>query len=117
MTPLPDDLAPLRETLAGRLLLPGDAGYDDARRPRNRAMDQRPAAVVEAGDAQDVAATVTIARDAGLRVAPQSTGHGAEALGDLAGAVLLRTGALHDVTADPAAGTVTAGAGALAAEV
>ena len=42
---------------------------------------------------EDVTATVRFAREHGLRVAPQSTGHGAPSLGDLAGTILLRTAA------------------------
>uniref|UniRef100_UPI000ADBE2C6 FAD-binding protein n=1 Tax=Cellulosimicrobium cellulans TaxID=1710 RepID=UPI000ADBE2C6 len=85
--------------LTGRLLLPGDDGFDRAATPWNLAVRQPVTAVVEAADADDVAATVRWARSAGLAVAAQSTGHGAS--GDVEGAVLLRTGALDDVAVDP----------------
>ncbi|HEY6760084.1 MAG TPA: FAD-binding protein, partial [Baekduia sp.] len=104
----PTDLLP---ELDGRLLLPTDDGYDAARAPWNTAIDLRPAAVVEAASAADVQAVVREARARGLRVAPQSTGHGAEALGwGLDGAILLRTARLDDVTIDVAARTAGAGA-------
>jgi len=70
-----------------RVLRPGDAGWDEARRPWNLSVDQRPAAVVEATSPEDVQAVLR----SGMRVAPQATGHGSELLPDLEGAVLLKT--------------------------
>jgi FAD/FMN-containing dehydrogenase len=96
--------------LAGRLVLPGDDGFEAAAAPWNLAVRQPVAAVVEAADADDVAVTVRRARDAGLAVAAQSTGHGAS--GDVAGTVLLRTGALAAVEVDPVRRVARVGAGA-----
>ncbi len=98
------------DTLAGRLLLPGDDGFTPAATPWNLAVRQPVAAVVEAADADDVAATVRWARASGVAVAPQSTGHGAS--GDVEGAVLLRTRALDDVTVDADRRVARFGAGA-----
>ncbi|MFC7877154.1 FAD-binding oxidoreductase [Isoptericola sp. NPDC057391] len=100
----------LARELRGRVLLPGDDAFDAAATPWNLAVRQPVAAVVEAADADDVAATVRHARDAGLTVAAQSTGHGAS--GDVAGTVLLRTGALDAVEVDAARRTARVGAGA-----
>jgi len=100
----------LADDLAGRLLLPGDDGFEAASTPWNLAVRQPVAAVVEATDADDVAATVRHARAAGLAVAAQSTGHGAS--GDVAGTILLRTRALDGVEVDPAGRTARVGAGA-----
>ncbi|RIQ28613.1 FAD-binding oxidoreductase [Jiangella rhizosphaerae] len=94
--------------------LPGDPGYDMARMPWNVAFDQRPAAVAYPADAAEVASVVRAAAAAGLRVAPQGTGHNAGALaGDLSGVVLLRTGGMTGVTVDTDARTARVGAGAL----
>ncbi|WP_445149279.1 FAD-binding oxidoreductase [Baekduia sp. Peel2402] len=103
--------------LDGRLVLPGDAAYDDARQGWNLAVDQRPAAVAAATSVADVQAVVRHARAQGLRVAPQSTGHGAEALDldALRGAILLKTSGLDAISVDPAARTATVGAGVTAA--
>lgn len=73
------------------LLHPGDAGYDEARATFNLAVDQRPAAVVVATSPEDVVAAVAFARDRGLRVAPQTSGHNAGPLGSLDQAVLVKT--------------------------
>src|SRR5580693_5980154 len=76
-------------------------------------MDQRPAVVVAAGSAADVAQAVRYARARGIRIAPQSTGHGAGPLEPLDGAMLLRTTRMRSVHIDPAARTARAEAGAV----
>ena len=65
----------------GAVHLPGDPGYDAARMPWNVAVEQRPAAVAYPADADEVAEVVRAAAAAGLRVAPQGTGHNAGPLG------------------------------------
>ncbi|MEI4872690.1 FAD-binding protein, partial [Klebsiella pneumoniae] len=80
---------------------PGDPGYDAARLPWNVAVDQRPAAVAVPTTVDDVRTVVRTAREHGLRVAPQSSGHGAAPLaGRLEGSVLLRLTALTGVEVD-----------------
>jgi FAD/FMN-containing dehydrogenase len=77
-------------------------------------VSQEPAAVAYPGDADEVAALVRCARDAGLRIAVQSTGHHAGAVeGSLEDAILLRTSALRGVTVDPDKRVARVGAGAL----
>ncbi|MBB5790767.1 FAD-binding oxidoreductase [Jiangella mangrovi] len=100
----------LRRTIRGRVLASGDDGFDAARRPWNLAVEQPVRAVVEAADADDVAATVRFARRAGLSVAAQPSGHGAT--GDVDGVILLRTGALNGVQVRPSERLACAGAGA-----
>jgi FAD/FMN-containing dehydrogenase len=97
-------------------VLPGDDGYEDARQGWNLAVDQRPAAVVEADSVADVQAVVRHALAEDLRVAPQGTGHGAEALSldALRGAILLKTAGLDAIAVDPGARTATIGAGVTA---
>jgi FAD/FMN-containing dehydrogenase len=98
-------------------VLPGDDGWELARSCWNLSVDQRPVAVVEAAGSDDVQAAVQFAAREGLRVAPQATGHGAELLGSLDGALLLKTSRMREVTVDPAAGTARVQAGALAGAV
>lgn len=94
-----------------------DAGWDDARRAWNLAADQHPALVVVADGVPDISTTVRFAVANGLRVAPQSTGHGATSLADLTGTILLRMDRLTGVTVDPEAGTSRVRAGAKWREV
>jgi FAD binding domain/Berberine and berberine like len=76
------------------ILTPDDPGWDEARRAWNLAVDQHPAAVAVPRSAQDAVAAVNFARDHGLRVAAQGTGHNAAPLGDLGDTVLINTYAL-----------------------
>ncbi|MFD5315290.1 FAD-binding oxidoreductase [Streptomyces sp. NPDC127098] len=99
----------LRATVRGQVLLPGDPGFDAARRPWNLAVEQPVAAVVEAADADDVAGLVRFARSAGLGVATQPNGHGATGRTD--GTILLRTRRLDSVEIDPVARRARVGAG------
>jgi FAD/FMN-containing dehydrogenase len=63
--------------MAGKIVVPEDARFDEARRAWNLAIDQRPAAVAFPESSQDVAAAVRLAGELGLRVAAQGTGHNA----------------------------------------
>ncbi|WP_433517843.1 FAD-binding oxidoreductase [Nonomuraea sp. CA-143628] len=91
----------------GNLLLPGDAGFDEARKPWNLAVDQPVRAVVEAADADDVAAVVSYARLNGLAVTAQPSGHGAS--GDTDGTILLKTAHLGGVSVEDGVARVGAG--------
>ena len=102
----------VNDRLAGRILAPGEAGWDESRAAFNLLVDQRPAAIALPADAHDVTMVVRLAAEHGLRVAPQLTGHGAAALGDLGETILLRTNALAGATIDQEAQSARANAGA-----
>src|SRR3954449_10186591 len=91
----------LRARLTGQLVLPGEDGWDEARGAWNLAVDQQPGAVVVAAGAGDVVAVVEFARDNGMRVAPQGTGHNAGAMTLLADTILLKTHLMRGVEVDP----------------
>jgi FAD/FMN-containing dehydrogenase len=99
--------------LTDRIVRDGDPGWDAARGAFNLLVDQRPAAIVPARDERDVVAAVRHARARGLRVAPQGTGHGAAALGDLSDAVIVNASALASVRIDAERRTVRVGSGAI----
>ncbi len=104
--PGPGELA---RHLRGRVIVPAYPDRDTARRPWNRRVDQRPAAVVVPAGADDMAATVAFAACNGLRVTAQCSGHGA---GDtLEDTIVLRTSALREIAIDPDRGRVRVGAG------
>ena len=66
----------LSASFGGRLLQPGDAGYDDARRVHNGSIDKRPALIARCRDAADVADAVQLrARDCSLEIAVRGGGH------------------------------------------
>jgi hypothetical protein len=101
----------------GTFLTPEDAGFDAARAAWNLAVDQRPAAVAFADDAEDVAGAVRLAAERGLRVAVQGTGHSAAPMGDLDGTLLLKTMRMNGFSVDPAARRARVEAGTLWADV
>ncbi|WP_210428929.1 FAD-binding oxidoreductase [Nocardioides eburneiflavus] len=117
--PLPTaDAEALRGLAGGAVHLPGDPLYDEARMPWNLQVDEHPAAVAYPADPHEVARIVRAAAAAGLRVAPQGTGHGAPPLaGRLGDAVLLRTSAMTGLSVDAASRTARADAGVLWSDV
>jgi FAD/FMN-containing dehydrogenase len=102
---------------ATTLIVPGDPGWDEARRAWNLAVDQHPAGVARPASAQDVAEVIGFARRHGLRIAAQGTGHNAAPLGSLADTILIKTAAMRRVTIDPAARIARAEAGVVWLEV
>ena len=94
-----------------RVLSPGDPGWDAARATFNLLTDQRPDAIALPSDAPGVAAAIVIARERGLRVTAQATGHGAGSLRSLDGTMLVNTSHLTEVAIDAEARRVRVGAG------
>ena len=107
------DVEQLDKRLDGTAVGPADAGYDAARLAWNLAVDQRPAIVASVRSVADVQAVVDFARERGLRVAPQGTGHNAAAMGSLERTVLLKTHEMREVTIDVENKVARAEAGAI----
>ena len=108
-----DGLDALGVRLAGDLARLGDPEWDVARRAWHLAVDQRPEAVVHAATVDDVVLTLGAARELGLRVAPQGTGHNAAPLGPLDRTILLKTSVMRGVIVDPVRRIARVEAGAL----
>jgi FAD/FMN-containing dehydrogenase len=100
----------LRRAFAGSVLVPGDDGYDEARRPLHPVFEPRPVAVAEAAGAADVRSAIVTAREHDLPVAVQATGHGTIVPSD--GGVLIKTSRLSSVLVDPDRRVARAGPGA-----
>jgi FAD/FMN-containing dehydrogenase len=66
----------LRMRIAGDVLEPGNAGYDEARRIWNGDIDRRPRFIARCADAADVAEAVRFARDRELLATVRGGGHG-----------------------------------------
>jgi hypothetical protein len=107
-----DDLA---RAVTGPVLAGDDPEAAAEIRTFNIAVTHSPAVVVGATSASDVAAAVSWARDQGLPVAVQSTGHGPVRSAD--GAVLVTTSRMRQVTVDPVRRRASAAAGVRWAEV
>lgn len=109
------DLSGLK--IDGRVAVPGDPDWDQARLAWNLAADQRPSAVAFVENAEDVAGTVRFAAEHDLKVAAQGTGHGAMALGPLDDTILVKTERMRGVEVDPDAQTARVEAGVLVLEL
>src|SRR5262249_43109762 len=109
--PQPHTAGLLADVSPDRVILPGKPDWDEARSAFNLLVDQRPLAIVAGADEEDVAATVRYAREHGLRVAGQSTGHNAGPLGLLDDTIIVNVAGLDEVTIDAEARRVRVGAG------
>ena len=65
----------LRAVVNGRVITPGNAGYDRARTVFYGMFDRRPAVIVRPADPGDVSQVVLLARETGLELAVRSGGH------------------------------------------
>jgi FAD binding domain/Berberine and berberine like len=107
------DVNALRARLSGEVVGPDDARWDRARQAWNLAADQRPLAVAFPISDADVMAIVEYAREAGVRVAAQGTGHGAAAMGALDDTIIVSTARMRGVRIDPERRRARVRAGAL----
>ena len=83
----------------GAIHQPGDAQYDEQRRALVPTFDSRPLVVAEAFARSDVQAAVRTAREYGVPIAVQATGHGTRVPAD--GGILLKTSAMTSLLIDP----------------
>ncbi|HEY3511018.1 MAG TPA: FAD-binding oxidoreductase [Kribbella sp.] len=83
----------------GAVRLPGEAEYDEQRRSVIPSVDSRPLVVAEAYGRTDVQAAVRTAREYGVPIAVQATGHGTRVPAD--GGILLKTTSMTTVLIDP----------------
>jgi FAD/FMN-containing dehydrogenase len=106
----------LRAAVNGRLLTPDDAGYDQARTVFYGGFDQRPAVIVRAADASDVARVVELARERGLELAVRSGGHSLAGHGTTHGGIVLDLQAMKALDIDVEGRTAWAQTGLTAGE-
>src|SRR3984885_8816469 len=111
----PEDAATLALAVAGLVLLPGDAGYDEECAVFNLNHELAPAVIVVAQSAADVQAAVAFAAGHHRPVLVKTTGH--QIVGAALGAVLITTHRMNGVAIDAVGRTARVGAGALWAEV
>jgi FAD/FMN-containing dehydrogenase len=111
----PEDVVPLTAAVAGLVLLPGDAGYDDERAVWNLNHELVPAVIVVPESAADIQAAVTFAAGQHRPVLVKATGH--QIVGKAHDAVVIATRRMNDVAIDAVGRTARVGAGAIWSEV
>jgi len=110
-----ESLPSLRRVIAGPVLTADDADYATETAAWNLVTTHRPAIVVGAKCADDVAEAVRFAIRHGLSVAVQATGHGASF--PVEDGLLITTSRMQDVAVDPQRQTARVAAGAKWARV
>ena len=107
------DLDRLRHSVNGRVMLPGEDGYDSARALWNAMVDRRPAVVVRCASSADVAAAVDFSRNNGLEVGVRCGGHSVLGISVPDGGLLIDLSGLRAVRVDPDARRAWVQGGAL----
>ncbi|MFB3738914.1 MAG: FAD-binding oxidoreductase [Candidatus Velamenicoccus archaeovorus] len=97
----PTTLTRLAEGFAGRIITPGDDGYDEARRVWNASIDKRPAAIVRPTGVADVMAALRFAREHDLVVAVRGGGHSVAGHSTCDGGIVIDLGAMKGIRVDP----------------
>jgi FAD/FMN-containing dehydrogenase len=104
-------LEDLAGRVSGRVLLPSDDGYDEARRVHNGLVDRSPAVIIRCRSAADAAAGVRFARDTGLDVCVRGGGHNVAGRAVADDAVMIDLAEMKGTSVDPKARTVRAEGG------
>ena len=106
----------VRAEFDGRVIAPGDAGYDQARTVFYGGFDRRPAVIIRPADAAEVASVVTLARDSGVELAVRSGGHSTAGHSVSDGGIVLDLGDMKTLDIDVDGRTAWAQTGLTAGE-
>src|SRR5262245_29217010 len=110
-------LEELAARFTGRLLRPGEAGYDEARRIHNGLIDKRPALIARCRGTADVADAVRLGREAGLEVSVRGGGHNVAGRAVTDGGLMIDLAEMRGIHVDPQARTVRVQGGVLWGEL
>ena len=109
-------IAELDAGLDGRIIVPDDTGYDEARAMFYGGHDLRPAVIVRAGSVNDVVRTIAYAQDAGRELAVRSGGHSGAGHSSTDGGIQLDLSDLRALDIDAEGRTAWVGSGLTARE-
>lgn len=91
----------LRQQLHGTLILPDDAGYDEARAVFNAMIDRRPAAIAMCADTADVVASVACARQGEIPFSVRGGGHSVAGESIVDGGLVIDLSSMKRIQVDP----------------
>jgi FAD/FMN-containing dehydrogenase len=107
----------LRDALRGPLILPGEPGYEEARRVLNASIDKHPALVVQPTGVADVRTAVTFAREHDLLLAVKCGGHSYAGKSTCEGGLQIDLSRFRGVRVDPVAKKAYVAGGSLLGEL
>jgi FAD/FMN-containing dehydrogenase len=110
-------ISTLADGFAGELLGPGDAGYDEARKVWNGAIDRRPALIARCAGVPDVVAALDHARERDLLVAVRGGGHSVAGQAVCDDGIVIDLSPMRGIAVDPRARTARAQGGVLWGEL
>jgi FAD/FMN-containing dehydrogenase len=82
-------IAALRKAIKGRVIMPGDEGYDEARQVFVGGIDRRPSVIIRPTDASEISHVVNLVRERGLPLAVRSGGHSSAGHSVIDGGIVL----------------------------
>ncbi|TLF47908.1 FAD-binding oxidoreductase [Halomonas urmiana] len=110
-------LETLQGGLRGKLIRPGQDGYEIARSVWNGMIDRHPGAIARCADVGDVMTAVRTANEHRVPLAVRGGGHSASGLALCDDGLVIDLSAMHGVRVDPLARTVTAEGGCTLGDV
>jgi len=111
------EIAKLADTLAGRVIQPGDPAYDEKRAVLFDPANCRPAALACVAGSADVSHVIGFAREHGFDIAVRGGGHSSSGHGTVDGGIVIDLRDLDEVSIDTATKTAWVGGGATARAV
>ena len=107
----------LADALSGQVLVPGDPGYDEARRIHNGLIDKHPAVIARCLHTADVLRAVTFGRSERLEISVRGGGHNVAGRAVTEGGLMIDLSLMKGIHVDPPRSTVRAQAGVTVGEL
>jgi FAD/FMN-containing dehydrogenase len=104
-------LSPLEDSFSGRLLLPGDDGYETARRVHNGMIDRRPSIIACCSRTADVVDALDFAIQYDLEIAVRGGGHNVAGRAVIDDGMMIDLSPMKAICVDPTARSVRVQAG------
>ncbi|MGQ0647775.1 MAG: FAD-binding oxidoreductase, partial [Gemmatimonadaceae bacterium] len=116
-TTLEEAIQRLRTSFRGKVVVPGDDDYDDARRVHNGLIDKRPVVIAQCQGTADIAWSLKVSQALSLPVSIRGGGHNVAGRAVADGGLMIDLSFMRAVRVDAAARTVTVEGGATWADV
>lgn len=96
-----ETVSPFRKLIAGRVILPGELGYDEARAIWNGMFDKKPALIVRCLNTGDISRAILFARENQLRIAVKGGGHNSAGNAAVDDGLMIDLSMMQKVEVDP----------------